>query len=113
MSSISLRGSKRTRPLGSLRRMLTPDDSKLQIPKLNITPKAQEDEKLDEHYSGIQGNAMTLPSPKETSRTDERRKSMPVIHKESNQPKSSSASSNSAVSHEACEKELKEVLVSM
>ena len=93
--------------------MLTPDDSKPQIPKLNITPKPQEDEKLDERYSGIHGSAMTLPTPKETSRPEERRKSVPVIHKESHPPKSSSASSNSTVSHEACEKELKEVLVSI
>ena len=89
--------------------MLTQDDSKVQIPKLNVSPKAQEDEKMD-----VQGNAMTLPTPKEASRSEERRRSMPVVLKEAPRPppKPSSASSNSAVSHEACEKELKEVLVS-
>ncbi|XP_076434917.1 uncharacterized protein LOC143274847 [Babylonia areolata] len=112
MSSLSLRGGKRTRPLGSLRHMMAPDDSKVHLPKLSAAPKSPEEEKLDERYSGIQGNAMTLPSPKETSRSEDRRRSITTSssrnHSVSKPP--SATPPSDGVSHEACERELKEVL---
>lgn len=110
-SSLSqMRGGKRTRPLGSLRQMIPPDE-KVQLPRLNsLTSRGADEEKLDEKYGGIQGNAMTLPTPKEASRPEDRRKSLPQVQKEPSVPKSASASSASGVSHEACEKEMKEAV---
>lgn len=104
-----MRGGKRTRPLGALRNLGTPEEAKVQLPKPSVVPKI-DDEKLDESYSGIQGNAMSLPTPKEPPKSEERRKSVPVnMHRE---PKPVPVATPSTVSHEACEKELKEVLVS-
>ncbi|XP_070204497.1 filamin A-interacting protein 1-like isoform X2 [Littorina saxatilis] len=110
MTSPGMRGGKRTRPLGSLRHMIAPDDTKVQIPKLSISPKNEEEEKKEIRLAGVQGNAMAVPPPKETSRIEEKRRPTPGTQREPIPPKSASNSSTSAVSHEACEKDLKEVL---
>lgn len=96
-----MRGGKLTRPLGSLRHMISPDE-KVQLPKVTSREDGFDD--------GIQGSAMTLPTPKEPVRPEERRRSVSHIHKEPTPPKSASVSSASGVSHEACEKEIKEAL---
>ncbi|KAL8561090.1 hypothetical protein ACOMHN_031034 [Nucella lapillus] len=110
---MSLKGGKRTRPLGSLRHMIGPDENKVQLPKLITASRTPDENKLDKTYSGIQGSAMTLPSPKETSRSEERRRSISLSshrNHSSNNNRPPATPSNEAVSHEACERELREVL---
>ncbi|XP_005096161.1 myosin-9 [Aplysia californica] len=96
---------RKPRPLGSLRQISKNSPEKLPtIPRLPVI--STDTEKLKE---GIHGNAMTVPPPSqpETARsrppTDDRPKS-------DKKPPKSSGSSGSAVSHESCEKEIKDGL---
>ena len=102
---------RKPRPLGSLRQLTKNNSEKLpSIPRL--LPEISGSERLQ---GGIHGNAMTVPPPapeKEVLRsssrpvTDDRPKSKQI-------PPKSSASSGSGVSHESCEKEIKDGLVSL
>lgn len=101
---------RKPRPLGSLRHISKNAPEKLpNIPK--IPDISSDNERLKE---GILGNAMAVPPPQpEThSRETSRRSSEDRPKSERYQPPKSSASSGSAVSHENCEKEIKDGLVS-